>query len=206
MKFLRVRRSSGYITRPILRREIEEAHAHTRSGAEAARYLGVAYNTYKKYAKLYDMFEEHINPSGKGIPKSGIKGHKYPLDDILNGEHPTYNLKLLKERLIRSGYFDEECMVCGFNERRITDYKVPLMLAFKDGDKTNHLRENILLLCFNCAYLTIGELNRINPMRINQLSEVDETTVAGPDEEFELSEEEMKEVIEEARQEMEDEE
>ena len=127
---------------------------------------------------------------------------KYPLDDILAGKHPTYNLKLLKARLIKSGYFDEACMICGFDERRITDYKVPLMLAFKDGDRTNHNRDNILLLCFNCTYLTIGELNRVNPMKINTLSRIDETVVTGAGEEYDLSEEDMKAAILEARQEL----
>lgn len=205
MKFLRVNpRHGNYMGRPILRREIEEAQQNTRSGAEAARYLGVSYNTYKKYSKLYGIFEQHKNPSGKGIPKSGMAGHKYPLEEILEGKHPTYNVKLLRERLIKSGMFDEKCMLCGFEERRITDYKVPLMLVFKDGDRTNHKLENLMLLCYNCAYLTVGELNRINPMKVRTLREIDDEAVSSKDEEYDMSEDEMKAAIEEAKKELED--
>lgn len=204
MKFLRVSPRSGhYKGRPILRREVEEAQKHTRSGAEAARYLGVSYNTYKKYSKLYKLFEGHKNPAGKGVPKSGMSGHKYPLKDILAGKHPTYNIKLLRERLIKSGIFDEKCMECGFGERRVTDYKVPLMLVFLDGDRTNHRMENLALLCYNCAYLTVGELNRINPKKIRTLSEVDDEAVSAEPGEFDLSEDEMKKAIEEAKNELE---
>jgi len=205
MKFLRVKPRTGkYVARPILRREIEEAQEHTRSGAEAARYLGVSYNTYKKYAKMYELFEQHKNPSGKGIPKSGMGGHKYPLRDILEGKHPTYNIAKLRERLIKSGTFEEACMLCGFSERRMTDYKVPLMLVFKDGDRTNHKLENLMLLCYNCAYLTVGELNRVNPKKVKTLSEISDMAVGGGEEEYDLSEEEMSAAIEEAKKELEE--
>ena len=31
------------------------------------------------------------------------------------------------------------CDECGFEERRVVDYSVPLLLDWKDGDRTNHL-------------------------------------------------------------------
>ena len=50
---------------------------------------------------------------------------------------------------------DEKCGVCGFNERRITDNKTPLMLTFKNqiGDFS---RNNLHLKCYNCMFLTTG--------------------------------------------------
>ena len=38
----------------------------------------------------------------------------------------------------------------------MTDYTIPLMLDWQDGDKTNHKLENIRVLCLNCYYLQVG--------------------------------------------------
>ena len=60
--------------------------APTSSNAEASRWLGVSYNTYKKWAKYYKLFDNNLNQSGKGIPKR--KSHfKIELDEIFNGNH-----------------------------------------------------------------------------------------------------------------------
>ena len=40
---------------------IEESQKHTKSNMAAARWLGVTYNTYKKWAKYYNLFEQHLN-------------------------------------------------------------------------------------------------------------------------------------------------
>ena len=37
----------------------------------------------------------------------------------------------------------EECAECGFKERRVLDYKMPLILHFKDKNKKNYRQENI---------------------------------------------------------------
>lgn len=116
-------RGTGYSRRPLLRRDIEIAQANTRSGHEAARYLKVNYGTYKKYAKMYGVFEDHINPSGKGISRKKTKG-LYGLDSILAGEHPNYDRGKLKERLINAGYLSEDCALCGFKEKRVADGQI----------------------------------------------------------------------------------
>jgi hypothetical protein len=201
MDWLR-REGGGTRRRPILKRDIEKAQQETRSAHEAARLLGVHYNTYKKYAREYGIHERHLNPGGKGIPKPHVKGKRYALADILDGKYPSYDIKKLKARLISSGMIDEECHLCGFNERRITDYKIPLMLVFKDGDRTNHRLENMYLLCFNCAFLTIGELNNINPYKIRQLSEIDDAAIYS-DSELDMDVGELEKVIAEAREELE---
>ena len=43
--------------RPMTKNMIESAIEATRSNAEAARWLGVSYNTYKKLSKYYGIFE-----------------------------------------------------------------------------------------------------------------------------------------------------
>ena len=148
--------------------EIKYAMSNTQSCMGAARFLNVSYDTFRKYASLYKdeesgktLFELHKNRSGKGM-KEAIKpkmhGH-YGLLDILDGKYPNYNSNKFKSRLLKSGLFEEKCNCCGFDERRVSDYTVPLLLDYIDGDKTNHRRENIQMLCYNCYYLTVG-----NPM------------------------------------------
>ena len=48
---------------------IEESQKHSKSNMEAARWLKVSYNTYKKWAKYYNLFEQHLNQSGVGVKK-----------------------------------------------------------------------------------------------------------------------------------------
>ena len=147
---------------PLMQAQIEAAMAATNSNAEAARYLRVSYDTYKKYSKLYKdkdgvvLFEKHKNQSGKGISKLN-KGEraKYPLNEILEGDHPNYPPSRLKARLIKECILEEKCSNCGFEERRITDFTVPLLLDHIDGDTTNHVESNLRLLCYNCYYLMV---------------------------------------------------
>ena len=52
----------------------------------------------------------------------------------------------------------EECNQCGFHERRVLDYKIPLILHFKDNNKQHYRLENIEMICYNCYFLTIGDV------------------------------------------------
>lgn len=142
---------------PILRSDIERAQAQTNSNAAAARFLGVSYKRYKQYAELYGLFAGHLNIAGKGVEKGFSKRPtSIPLRDILANKHPRYSLSKLKNRLLARGKLREHCALCGFDEQRVTDKKVPLMLSFKDGDRTNMALENLQLLCYNCMFLTTG--------------------------------------------------
>jgi len=153
----RLKRGLG--AQPLLESEIKRAQNKARSAMEAARILGVSFNTYKKYAKKYDIFEDLKNPDGNGIRKGyNIKRGKFSLDDILKGKYPDYPVWKLKQRLLLNGYMLEKCNNCGFEERRVTDAKVPLVLDFLDSDKTNHLYDNLRMLCFNCSFLLNGNL------------------------------------------------
>lgn len=147
----------------ILRSQIEEAQRHTNSNAGAARWLGVPYLRYKKYAKLYGIFDRHLNPDGVGVPKGFAKRPtSIPLRDVLAGKHPKYSLARLKNRLIARKKLADVCALCGFSERRITDNMVPLMLRFVDGDHTNFKLENLELYCYNCMFLTTGAPSVVN--------------------------------------------
>jgi UDP-glucose 4-epimerase len=64
-KSRRLKRGLG--AQPLLESEIRDAQSKARSAMEAARILGVSFNTYKKYSKQYGIFEDLKNPDGTGI-------------------------------------------------------------------------------------------------------------------------------------------
>lgn len=150
----------GFGARPLLETEIKEAQKDARSEFEAARNLGVAYNTYKKWAKIYGLFGDVKNQSGTGISKGGqLRSGAYALTDILDGKHPDYPIGKLKRRLMDTGTFPCKCFNCDLEEKRVTDNKVPLLLDFIDGDKRNKKADNLRFLCYNCYFYLSGNLN-----------------------------------------------
>ena len=154
-----MRRGSG--SQQILKSDILIAQANTLSAAKAAVYLNVSYNTYKKWATAYGIWK--TNPKSVGIPRPPSRGTFKIQEDILKealeGKRPNFNRFRLKSLLLKYGFLHEECSQCGFNEQRVTDLKVPLYLDYIDGDKKNFKIENLRLLCLNCTFLIVGDLN-----------------------------------------------
>ncbi len=147
--------------KPLSKEQILAAQAKTKSNMAAARYLHVSYQHYKKWAKLYKLFANHKNQSGKGIPKF-LKGpKKMPhMLEIIEGRiaASSFDPNKLKYALIEQGYLLEECAVCSFNERRVLDYKMPLLLHFQDNNSNNYSLDNVQLLCYNHYFLTVGDI------------------------------------------------
>ena len=136
---------------------VEDAIKNTMSNASAAKWLGVSYNTYKKYSKMYNLVEVHKNASGKGIKKS--HKHKYydcDLMDVLSGKFLDYPKTKLKNRLVEEGLLEEKCSLCGWEEVRISDGKICLNIDFLDGDFKNYSFDNLRLLCPNCYFTNVG--------------------------------------------------
>ena len=147
--------------KPLSKEQILAAQAKTKSNMAAARYLHVSYQHYKKWAKLYKLFADHKNQSGKGIPKF-LKGpKKMPhMLEIIEGRiaASSFDPNKLKYALIEQGYLLEECAVCSFKERRVLDYKMPLLLHFQDNNSNNYSLDNVQLLCYNHYFLTVGDI------------------------------------------------
>lgn len=141
---------------------IQEAINNTKSNSQAAKYIGVSYPTYRKYAKKYGKWEEHLNPKGIGcahiLTKKTDHGKLiYTLDKLIEGKIPKYwTNTVLKFKLISAALLKEECLVCGFNERRILDLKIPLLIDYIDCNYENRRVDNIRLLCHNCYFLYVG--------------------------------------------------
>ena len=109
--------------------------------------------------------------AGKGIKKyPSIDNRKIPVQDVLDGKHPNYVPTKLKNRLIQEGYLPEKCACCGFNEKRVIDNKIPLILNFIDNNLHNFKIENLELLCYNCYFLMVGTpMNPYNVYRFARL-------------------------------------
>ena len=147
--------------KPLSKEQIVAAQAKTKSNMSAARYLHVSYQHYKKWAKLYKLFDSHKNQSGKGIPKFLRGPKKMPhMLEIIEGRiaASSFDPNKLKYALIEQGYLSEECAVCSFKERRVLDYKMPLLLHFQDNNSNNYSLDNVQLLCYNHFYLQVGDI------------------------------------------------
>ena len=92
--------------------------------------------------------------AAQGVTKSNMAAARY-----LHVSYQHYKkYAKLKYALIEQGYLLEECAVCKFKERRVLDYKVPLLLNFKDNNSNNYSLDNIELLCYNHYFLTVGDI------------------------------------------------
>ena len=121
------------------------------SMTQASVKLNMHFNAFKKYALEFGCY--HTNQSGKGMKKKPTS--IISTQDILNGLYPDYQTYKLKARLIREGYIKDECAICGWNKKRKPDDEfTPCELHHKDGDRSNHSLDNLILLCPNCHSLT----------------------------------------------------
>lgn len=150
--------------------DLLRAMKYTKSVRAAAKYLGCSYQHLKPYMLMFKvddedpnsptLFEKHKNRHGVGIPKWLPNKRKEPLvkNIFLTGTGwESFTPEKIKSRGIAEGYLMDECYKCGFNEHRVTDYKTPTLLHFKDGNKFNYLIENLELLCYNCYYLYVAD-------------------------------------------------
>ena len=139
----------------ITKKMIEDSQAVTKSNAAASRWLGINYLTYRKYAKLYGLFEGHLNPSGVGI-KKGYGKYRKSLDEILDGKKKGRLTKsYLKKRLIGDGWTQEECNSCGYNEIVMAKDKVALLIDFIDDNSSNLVIDNINFTVPSEKFVTI---------------------------------------------------
>ncbi|GJQ43697.1 MAG: hypothetical protein JETCAE03_31950 [Ignavibacteriaceae bacterium] len=119
------------------RKQIEKALKNTRSVGEASAYLNVNRRTFKRWALKYDLYHP--------------KKHElitYKLEDIFAGKHPQYPTSKLSKRLVKEGYKEYKCETCSIDEWM--GKPISLELNHKDGNRYNHLPENLELLCPNC--------------------------------------------------------
>jgi len=180
----------------VLESDIRDAMKNTLSNTEAAKYLGISYNHYKKWSKQYfdksgkTLFDEHLAidaETGKMkryVKRVVDKREGVSLDKILNNEYSRrYPLYRLKHRLFRAGHKAECCENCGFDTRRFIDKNTPLILFQDSDDRDDYSLENLKVFCYNCYYLHIGNIfghksgYRTERPEIKELKEHRETNI-----------------------------
>ena len=132
-----------YLGRPIPKERIVRAIEESESMHKAAQSLHTSYNTFKKYAKKYDVWKPL--PSSAGVSRarkvtwSGLK----PLDVELT----------FQKELIREFVLPQRCSCCGESRQRKTDMLSPLIVHFINGDIHDKKPSNLRFFCYNCYFL-----------------------------------------------------
>jgi hypothetical protein len=147
---------------------VRSAIKNTRSNKEAAAWLRVTYKTWRKYAKMYvdpingrTLFDIHTATGGKGIPKvrkaarNQVNPRALELGyQLIQGQYSTpVRVDELASRLMKDGRLGFCCAECGFSQKRPIDMKMPLLLNFKNNDRTDWREDNLRWLCYNCSFL-----------------------------------------------------
>ena len=90
-------------SKPIPKGRIIWAIQQSKSLTQASKLVGCSYTTFKKYAKMYDLFYENKNQEGRGIPKrrkpnkdifEGVDFDFSEFKELLNNEPNTKNEEL----------------------------------------------------------------------------------------------------------------
>ena len=177
--------NKGRPSRNLSEAAIRNAMKHTKSNLQAARYLNITIDTYRKYARMYidpetgkTLYELHDNRSGKGIAKLQWK-QEFPMERLeailAKEEYKPFNAQKLKSRLLYEGKLKLECYRCGHNEKRVIDFKQPLVLNFKDGNKYHWNLANLEMICYNCHFLYVGGL--FNEKQIRRIEDASAPTI-----------------------------
>jgi len=106
--------------------------------ARAATKLDLHFNTFKKYALMYNCYQ--TNQAGKGISKNIPKRVK-KLEDYAT--RASVRKKILQEELL-----DYKCSSCGIDEWN--SKSISLELDHINGKRNDHRLENLRWLCPNC--------------------------------------------------------
>lgn len=149
---------------------VRNAMKNTRSNKEAADWLRISYKTWRHYAMSYTdpitgrtLFNMHMASGGKGVPKvmksrkGRAKTNPRALElgyQLIKGQYCTPNrIEELGTRLMKDGRLGFCCAECGFSQKRPIDMKMPLILNFKNNDRTDWTEDNLRWLCYNCSFL-----------------------------------------------------
>ena len=135
--------------------EFVEIVENCQTMALAAKKVGMAYTTFIKKAKRLGCYKP--NQCKKGVKCNEVYGfpkNRIPTEDILAGKYPNIATYKLKLRLIREGYLEDKCSICGWDKKSDGREFTPCELDHINGNPTDHRLENLRIICPNCHSLT----------------------------------------------------
>ncbi len=114
------------------------------SMSHACSKTGLYFSTFKRRAIKLNCYKTNQGLVGISKKHAAI----FSLQDILNGKYPHFNTFKLKIRLLKSGEIENKCGVCGIEDWN--DKPLNMELDHIDGNRHNHLRKNLRMICPNC--------------------------------------------------------
>ena len=106
---------------------------------------GGNYATFYKLIKKYHISTNHFLGQRSNLGKTFSS--KRPISDYLKNKY-TISSHKLRLRLIKEGYLDAKCHLCGI--RTWQNNPLSFELHHVDGDSLNNKLENLWLVCPNC--------------------------------------------------------
>lgn len=116
----------------------------------AAMSLNVNLTTLKERAVKLGVYQPNQGRRKEARPEQN-KERLIPLDEILRGEHPTYQTHKLRLRLFKAGLKERKCEIC--TTSHWNGQQLSLILDHINGINDDHRLENLRIVCPNCDSL-----------------------------------------------------
>ncbi len=138
--------------------------------------------TLKRIIEEYNLDATKMNNNRKELfRKAAYETHKktiIPISEIIvDNKHPNYSSFKLLKRLIEEKYKQYKCEICGTSEWM--GKPLSLQLHHLDGNHTNNLLENLIVLCPNCHSQT-DNFSGKNIKKIKLKKNYKEKTIINP--------------------------
>ena len=106
---------------------------------------GGNYSCANNYAKELNLTKDHMK--GQGWNKGKTFTPRRPLEEYFSNKFGIQSNKL-RQRLIKEGYKEHKCEICGIMEWN--GQPTPLELDHIDGNHHNNTLDNLRVICPNC--------------------------------------------------------
>lgn len=128
---------------------IEACDTHS-TMRQAALSIGINLSTLKERARKLGVYSPNQGRRNESRPSQNVD-RAIPLDEILRGEHPTYQTHKLRLRLFKTGVKEQRCEICSTSHWN--GQQLSLILDHINGINDDHRLENLRIVCPNCDSL-----------------------------------------------------